>query len=48
MKSANPVCEGCIKASCGTHIPEMERVFKVNAKPTSKDGSWGFGKEKKG
>jgi hypothetical protein len=23
---------------------QMERVFKPNAKPGSKDGSWGFGK----
>ena len=46
IKSAKPVCERCVEASCGTHIPEMERVFKVNAKPASKDGSWGFGKKK--
>ena len=25
----------------------MKRVFKANAKPASKDGSWGFGKDKK-
>ena len=30
MKTANPVCERCIKASCGTHTPEMKRVFKSN------------------
>ena len=47
MKSPTPVCERCVKASCGTYIPEMERVFKVNAKPHSKDGSWDFKKEKK-
>ena len=26
ITSANPVCERCIKASCGLHIPTMERV----------------------
>ena len=35
---------------CSTLLPrrfiEMERVYKVNAKPGSKDGSWGFGKKK--
>ena len=46
MNTAKPVCEKCVRASCGIHIPEMKRVFKVNAKPASKDGSWGFGKKK--
>ena len=31
-----PICDGV----------KMERVFKANAKPGSKDGSWGFGKKK--
>ena len=35
---------------CSTILPRnyitMERVFKVNAIPGSKDGSWGFGKKK--
>ena len=46
MKAAAPVCQRCINASCGVHIVEMERVFKVNAKPHSKDGSWDFKKDK--
>ena len=46
MKSPNPVCKRCVEASCGTHTPEMERIFKANAKPGSKDGSWGVGKSK--
>ena len=28
MKAASPVCQRCVNASCGIHIPEMERVFK--------------------
>ena len=47
MNTANPICKRCVEASCGTHTPEMKRVFKVNAKPHSKDGSWEFKKEKK-
>ena len=35
MNTAKPVCEKCVRASCGIHIPEMKRVFKVNAKPAS-------------
>ena len=29
-----PICDGI----------EMERIYKPNAKPASKDGSWGFSK----
>ena len=29
-----PICDGI----------EMTRIYKPNAKPASKDGSWGFGK----
>jgi len=36
IKSANPVCERCIKASCGLHIPTMKRVFKSTGKPQFK------------
>ena len=36
MNDGTPTCDGV----------EMKRVFKVNAKPASKDGSWGFGKKK--
>ena len=36
MKSPNPVCERCISASCGLHIPEMERVFGDTGKPQFK------------
>ena len=28
MTTADPVCKSCVSASCGIHIPEMERVFK--------------------
>jgi len=46
MNAANPICKRCVSASCGTHTPEMKRVFKANGRPGSKDGSWGFGKGK--
>ena len=41
-----PTCDKCTKM-VPRHIVEMERVFKVNAKPHSKDGSWEFKKDKK-
>ena len=45
MNDKPPTCK-----KCSTILPRfdvnMERVFKVNAKPISKDGSWGFGKKK--
>ena len=45
MNDSPPVC-----SKCSTILPrryiDMERVFKVNAKPASKDGSWNFKKEK--
>ena len=46
MKEPAPVCMRCADSSCGVHIVEMKRVFKVNAKPHSKDGSWEFKKDK--
>ena len=46
MNEPEPVCEKCASASCGVHIVEMERLFKANAKPHSKDGSWEFRKDK--
>ena len=36
MDDKEPICDGV----------KMKRVFKVNAKPHSKDGSWKFKKEK--
>ena len=36
MNDNAPICDGV----------EMKRVFNANAKPASKDGSWGFGKKK--
>ena len=36
MKAASPVCQRCVNASCGTHIPEMERVYGHTAKPQFK------------
>ncbi len=40
-----PTCDKCTKI-VPRHIVEMERVFKVNARPHSKDGSWNFKKDK--
>ena len=36
MKTAVPVCQKCINASCGVHIVEMERVWKKTARPQFK------------
>jgi len=36
MNNENPICKRCNKASCGTHQPTMERVWKSNAKPQFK------------
>ena len=36
MNAAKPVCDRCVKASCGTLIPEMERVFTSVGKPQFK------------
>ena len=36
MNSANPVCKKCVDASCGTHTPEMKRVFGDVGKPQFK------------
>jgi len=36
MKAPKPVCKRCVEASCGMHIPEMERVFGETAKPQFK------------
>ena len=36
MRSAVPVCQRCVNASCGTHIPEMKRVWKKTARPQFK------------
>ena len=44
MDEPNPMCTRGVEASCGIHKPKMKRVFKVNAKPSSKNGSWGFSK----
>ena len=44
MNDELPICERCDDSSVGTHTPKMKRVFKANAKPASKDGSWGFSK----
>ena len=41
-----PTCKNCTQI-VPRRIVDMERVFKVNAKPHSKDGSWEFKKEKK-
>ena len=36
MKAPNPVCKRCVEASCGMHVPEMERVFGNTSKPQFK------------
>ena len=36
MKTPVPVCQRCVNASCGIHIPEMERVWKKTSKPQFK------------
>ena len=45
MNNKPPTCQ-----KCSTVLPRfniaMERVFKANARPQSKDGSWKFEKEK--
>ena len=40
-----PTCQECSTVLPRNYV-EMERVYKVNAKPASKDGSWGFGRKK--
>ena len=46
MNDDPPLCKKCSKM-VPRNLVEMKRVFKVNAKPHSKDGSWNFKKEKK-
>ena len=36
MKAAVPVCQRCVNASCGIHIPEMKRVYGHTGKPQFK------------
>ena len=36
MKAPAPVCQRCVNASCGIHIPEMKRVYGHTAKPQFK------------
>ena len=36
MKAASPVCQRCVNASCGIHIPEMKRVYGHTTKPQFK------------
>ena len=36
MKAPAPVCRRCVDASCGIHIPVMERVWKKTSKPQFK------------
>ena len=42
-KSSDREDRMCPECGCS-----MKRQFPITARPTSKDGSWGFGKEKKG
>ena len=43
MNDSAPTCDKCSKM-VPRNLVEMKRVFKPNAKPGSKDGSWEFGK----
>ena len=44
MNDSKPICDG---VEMKRHpVSVMERLFKPNAKPGSKDGSWGFGNKK--
>ena len=45
MNDSPPMCKECSSIVPRRYV-EMERVFKVNAKPHSKDGSWDFKKDK--
>ena len=36
IKESSPVCKRCVEASCGIHIPEMERMWKKTGKPQFK------------
>ena len=36
MRSAIPVCQRCVNASCGIHIVEMKRVWKKTGRPQFK------------
>ena len=36
MKAPAPICMRCASASCRTHLPEMERVWKKTGKPKFK------------
>ncbi len=47
INASTPNCKKCDNASVGIHVPKMKRIFKPNAKPGSKDGSWGFGGKSK-
>ena len=44
MNDPAPICKKCSNASVEIYEPKMERVYNPNAKPGSKDGSWGFSK----
>ena len=49
MKAPVPVCMRCVNASCGIHIPEMERVFGNIGKPQFKgSGFYATDYKKKG
>ena len=45
MDDSLPTCKECSTILPRNYV-KMERVFKVNAKPHSKDGSWNFKKDK--
>tara|TARA_R100000700_G_C3149257_1_gene128438 strand:+ start:743 stop:952 length:210 start_codon:yes stop_codon:yes gene_type:complete len=36
MKAPAPVCQRCVVASCGIHLPVMKRVWKKTGKPQFK------------
>ena len=36
MKAPVPVCQRCANASCGVHLPDMERIWKKTGRPQFK------------
>ena len=36
MTDDNPICERCVKSSCGLHVVEMQRIYTNVGKPQFK------------
>ena len=49
MTDDNPICERCVKSSCGLHVVEMQRIYTNVGKPQFKgDGFYETDYKKKG